>query len=145
MRNNFFLGSTNFSVKSEKYISCKSLKTGYNHFGSKRSDNYKIARNALESPMSANGQSPSVRVKFKKVGSRFFRKFLISVPLKAIITDIYYFYLVIPRCNFCLTFGCTQSQKSIPTNSLKVRQKLGRGVLGYWNVFKLRFESGFYG
>ena len=72
MRNIFFLGLSNFGVKSEKYISCKSLKTGYNHFGSKRSDNYKIARYALESPMSANGQSPSVRVKREIFVSKIF-------------------------------------------------------------------------
>ena len=38
VRNIFFLGPTVFCAKSEKYKSCKSLKYGYKHFGSKRLD-----------------------------------------------------------------------------------------------------------
>ena len=67
VRNHFFLGPTVFAAKSEKYICCKSLKYGYEHFGSKRMNNLKSARNAFESQTSSIGHPPSVRVKIGQI------------------------------------------------------------------------------
>ena len=51
LRKIIFLSLTVFGAKYEKYNSCKSLKYGYNYFGSKKLVSRKNAKNDPESKM----------------------------------------------------------------------------------------------
>ena len=62
MRNDFFLGPKIFEGQSERFICCKSLFDGYNHFGSKSSIREILALESPESRKSSERPSATLCV-----------------------------------------------------------------------------------